>query len=269
MPGATQRFRAGQELAREKVYPSVEAALAGVFDGAVVLVSGFAGEGVPHALLEALSRMAVKGLSCICSPVLSPGQTSRGFDVPQLVASGKVRRLISPLPVYPGTDSPVEQRRLSGQLEVEVVPQGVLAERLRAGGAGLGGVFLHTGAGTRFGEGKEAREFDGRRAVLELPIRADFALVRAEAADTRQHHAPTFRDAHHSPRVKIKLTFWPPKPNEFDIATETDAERAVRGTQSKGMSGSGSSRCAVGGISPRPSVSTVATASSAPAAAIV
>ena len=184
MPGATQRFRAGQELAREKVYPSVEAALAGVFDGAVVLVSGFAGEGVPHALLEALSRMAVRGLTCICSPALPPGQASRGFDVPQLVASGKVRRLISPLPVYPGTDSPVEQRRLSGQLEVEVVPQGVLAERLRAGGAGLGGVFLHTGAGTRFGEGKEAREFDGRRAVLELPIRADFALVRAEAADT-------------------------------------------------------------------------------------
>jgi 3-oxoadipate CoA-transferase alpha subunit len=177
-------------LAREKVYPSAQAALAGVFDGAVVLVSGFAGEGVPEALLEALSRMEVRGLTCICSPALPPGQAASGFDVPQLVATGRVRRLISPMPAYPGTDSPVEQGRISGQLAVEVVPQGVLAERLRAGGAGLGGVFLHTGAGTRFeagienGEtGKEAREFGGRRAVLELPIRADFALVRAEAAD--------------------------------------------------------------------------------------
>lgn len=172
-------------MAREKVCASAQMALADVFDGAVVLVSGFAGQGVPETLLQALSRRTVRGLICICSPALPPGQTALGFGVPRLIAAGRVRRLVSPLPSYPGDGSSVvEERRRSGELEVEVVPQGILAERLRAGGAGLGGVFVPAAVGTRFAEGKEEREFGGQRAVLELPIRADFALVRAEAADT-------------------------------------------------------------------------------------
>ncbi|MSQ06679.1 MAG: CoA transferase subunit A [Dehalococcoidia bacterium] len=170
-------------MAKGKVYPSAEQALADIFDGAVVLVGGFAGQGVPEALLEALSRQAVKDLTCICSPAMPRGRQSSGFDVARLVASGRVSKVITPLLEYPGANSVLEQQRRAGQLTVEVVPQGVLAERLRAGGAGLGGVFLPNGAGTRFEEGKETREFDGQRAVLELPIRADFALVRAQTAD--------------------------------------------------------------------------------------
>ena len=105
-----------------------------------------------------------------------------------LLAGGQVSRLVSPLPFRPRDGSlqdgnVVEARWKSGSLEIEVIPQGVLAERLRAGGAGLGGVFISTGAGTRFGTGKELRQFDGKDHVFEPALHADFALLRGNAAD--------------------------------------------------------------------------------------
>jgi 3-oxoadipate CoA-transferase alpha subunit len=170
-------------LAREKVYSSPDNALYDVFEGAVVLIGGFAGCGTPENLLRALYRKGVGGLTCVCQGAWTgAGDT---FDVARLVAAGQVRKLVSPLPVYPEAGGPVEERWKSGQLEVEVVPQGVLAERLRAAGAGLGGVFLPTRVGTRFQEGKERRHFGAQECLLELPLRADFALLRAHAADTR------------------------------------------------------------------------------------
>jgi 3-oxoadipate CoA-transferase alpha subunit len=170
-------------LAREKVYSSSDNALYDVFEGAVVLIAGFAGCGTPENLLRALYRKGVGGLTCICQDAWTgPGDT---FDVARLVAAGQVRKLVSPLPVHPKVGGPVEKRWKSGQLEVEIVPQGVLAERLRAAGAGLGGVFLHARIGTRLQEGKERRRFGAQECVLELPLRADFALLRAHAADTR------------------------------------------------------------------------------------
>jgi len=169
-------------VAREKVFSSPETALADVFEGAVVLVGGFAGDGIPQGLLRALNESRVRGLTLICQGdwPAPPGT----FGLAQLVANGQVRRLISPLPVYPGVGSQVEERWKSGELEIEVVPQGILAERLRAGGAGLGGVFLATGSGTRFQDGKEGRRFGEQECILELPLRGDFALIRADAADT-------------------------------------------------------------------------------------
>ena len=165
-----------------KVYPSLEASLDDITDGASVLIAGFARGGWPEGLLRALRAKGVGGLTCICQGAW-PHQPET-LDVAELVASGQVRKLISPQAFYPGNGGSVEKRWESGDLEIEVVPTGVLAERLRAGGAGLGGIFLPTGVGTRFQEGKELRSFGGRDYVFESALRADYALLRAGAADT-------------------------------------------------------------------------------------
>ena len=165
-----------------KVYLSPEAALEDVTDGASLLIAGFSGYGWPEGLLRALRSKGVGGLTCICQG--SWPHHPEMLDIAELVASGQVRKLISPLGFYPGSGGVVEDRWRSGDLEIEAVPQGVLAERLRAGGAGLGGVFLPNGLGTRFLEGKEVRRFGDRDHVLEGALRADFALLRAHAADT-------------------------------------------------------------------------------------
>ncbi|SVA32576.1 uncharacterized protein METZ01_LOCUS85430 [marine metagenome] len=168
--------------ANGKVYPSALAALEGIADGSSVLVAGFAGCGIPEKLLCGLAETGVVGLTLICQGawVLEEGV----FGVADLVANGQVKKMVSPLPFHPEHGGPVKELWESGKLELEAVPQGVLAERLRAGGAGIGGVFLPTGVGTRFAEGKEMRSFDGREHVLELALKADLALLRAKAADT-------------------------------------------------------------------------------------
>lgn len=165
-----------------KVYPSPEAALEGITDGASLLISGFAGVGWPEGLLRALRASGVGDLTCICQGAWA--HAPERLDVTELVANGQVRKLISPMGFYPGAGGPVEDRWKSRDLEIEVVPPGVLAERLRAGGAGLAGVFLPGGIGTRFQEDKEVRSFGQQSHVFESALRADFALLRAEAADT-------------------------------------------------------------------------------------
>lgn len=167
-----------------KVFSSAQTALADMQEGAVVLIGGFGSHGVPETLLRALQERGVGGLTVICQSAGGGWPDVPGaFGLSQLVANGQVRRLISPLPVYPGPEGPVQTRWQSGELEIEVVPMGTLAERLRAGGAGLGGFFLPTGVGTRFQLGKERQRFGGRDCILELPLHADFALLRAHAAD--------------------------------------------------------------------------------------
>ena len=187
--------------ARSKVYPSPQAALEDVFEGAVVLVAGFAWAGWPEGLLMALRATGVGNLTCVCqgtwcgppdipsgTSTLAPGphdvSKRRTKGVADLIASGQVRKLVCPMPIYPGRGGLVEARWRSGELEIEIVPQGVLAEALRAGGAGLGGVFLPTGAGTRFQEGREVRRFGVKDYVFQPALRGDFALLRASAADT-------------------------------------------------------------------------------------
>ena len=172
-------------MARVKVSSSVEVAVADIFDGAVVLIGGFAGMGMPECLLRALHQKGTRGLTCICHTAIAQGRAgSEAAGIARMVSNGQIRKLISPLPYYPGTGGVIEERWKSGDLEVEVIPQGVLAERLRAGGAGLGGLFVPAGARVRFREGKERRRFGEQECVLELPVRADFALLRAQAADT-------------------------------------------------------------------------------------
>ena len=175
-------------MAQEKVYAAPATALADISEGAVILVSGFAGCGVPTGLLQGLADSGVGGLTCIFSHAPGPaeGEGSGGDlgSLAQLVANGQVRKLISPLPFTPGSGGIITERWQAGDLEIEVVPQGILVERLRAGGAGIGGVFLPTGIGVRFETGKEKRSFQQGEALLELPLKADFALIKVAAADT-------------------------------------------------------------------------------------
>ena len=168
------------------MYSSSSDALADVSAGAVALVSGFAGVGWPETLLKALHSGGANLLTLVCQGGW-PDHAARGQAssvIEELVADGRVAKLISPLPFYPGNGGIVEWKWSSGDLELEVIPQGVLAERVRAGGAGLGGGFLPLPADARFDHGKEVRSIGGRDHVFEPSLRADFALLRARAADT-------------------------------------------------------------------------------------
>ena len=165
-----------------KVYPSPASAIHDLNEGASVLIAGFAGQGTPEGLIRALQAKGVGNLTCICQGAW-PSHPEM-VDVAALVASGQVRRLVSPLAFYPGDGGVIEERWKSGDLELEAVPPGVLAERLRAGGAGLGGVFLPDSLGTRFQQGKPVRRFLEQDHVFESALRPDFALLRALASDT-------------------------------------------------------------------------------------
>lgn len=165
-----------------KVYGSAHAALAGLKDGATLLVGGLAGYEQPERLLAAVTDSGVHGLTVICQGAGSPG--SGRADINRLVEAGSVSKVISPLPFDPRKGGPVKDLWEAGQLELEVQPAGALAERIRAGGAGIGGLFLPTGAGTRFAEGQEIREINGRPHIFQPALKADFALISAAAADS-------------------------------------------------------------------------------------
>lgn len=188
-PGTPQNFQG-----RTKVFPSPEAALEDLAEGSVVLIGGFEGMGVPEALLKALLAKGAGNLTIICQGAWPSGPQGQGVGLDQLAASGRISKLIAPLPFLPGDLSEssgetsgridVGERWKSGSLEIETVPQGVLAERLRAGGSGLGGVFLLAGGPFRDGrERREVRHFDGQDHVFYPALHADFALLRAAAAD--------------------------------------------------------------------------------------
>lgn len=168
--------------ANGKVYSTAQSALDGIADEAFVLIAGFAGLGAPQSLLRGLAATGVSELTLICQGAWLPQAGTFGID--DLVAAGQVKKMISPMPFHPESGGAVKELWELGKLELEVVPQGILAERMRAGGAGIGGVFLPTGAGTRFAEGRELRIFDGKEHVLEFALNADFALLRAKEADT-------------------------------------------------------------------------------------
>ncbi|MER6462738.1 3-oxoacid CoA-transferase subunit A [Streptomyces sp. NPDC001228] len=152
-------------------------AVAGVQDGATVLVGGFGMAGMPVALIDALIRQGATGLTVVSN---NAGNGDTGLAA--LLAAGRVRKVVCSFPRQ--TDSWVfDGLYRAGRIELEVVPQGTLAERLRAAGAGIGAFYCPTGAGTLLAEGKEVREIDGRLQVLEYPIRGDVALIGAHRAD--------------------------------------------------------------------------------------
>ncbi|MCF7749397.1 CoA transferase subunit A [Bacillus subtilis subsp. subtilis] len=161
---------------RSKRYASAADALQGVVaDGQTLAVGGFGLCGIPEALIAALRDSAVTGLT-----VISNNAGVDGFGLGQLLETRQIQKMISS---YVGENKEFERQYLAGELELEFNPQGTLAERLRAGGAGIPAFFTATGYGTVVAEGKETREFDGKHFVLETALRADVALVKAWKAD--------------------------------------------------------------------------------------
>jgi 3-oxoadipate CoA-transferase, alpha subunit len=159
------------------VAADADEAVAGVQDGATVLVGGFGAAGQPVELIDALRRTGVRNLTVVSN---NAGNGTEGLAA--LLANHQVRRMVCSFPRQ--SDSFVfDGLYRAGEIELEVVPQGNLAERLRAGGAGIGGFFTPTGVGTPLAEGKERRTIDGRDYVLEYPIRGDVALIKAHRAD--------------------------------------------------------------------------------------
>ena len=161
----------------DKIVPSVEAALTGVADGATVMIGGFGGAGQPGELIDALIAQGAKELTIVNN---NAGNGETGLAA--LLKAGRVKKIICSFPRQ--VDSQVfDALYRAGKLELELVPQGNLAERIRAAGAGIGGFFTPTGYGTALAEGKETRKIDGRMYVLESPIHADVALIKAERGD--------------------------------------------------------------------------------------
>jgi 3-oxoacid CoA-transferase subunit A len=159
-----------------KLYPSAAAALADVVrDGQTIAVGGFGLCGIPEALIAALRDSGVRNLTCI-----SNNAGVDGFGLGQLLATRQVRKMIAS---YVGENKEFERQYLAGELELEFTPQGTLAEKLRAGGAGIPAFFTKTGVGTVVAEGKETRHFDGETYVMERSLLPDVSLVKAWMSD--------------------------------------------------------------------------------------
>lgn len=159
----------------DKVVASSDAAVADIKDGASIMASGFGLCGNPENLIAALHRKGVKDLTLISN---NCGTTDLGLGI--LLKARQIRKIVAS---YVGENKEFERQFLSGEIEVELVPQGTLAERIRAAGAGIGGFYTATGVGTKVADGKETRVIDGREYLLEMPLHADFALVYAWKAD--------------------------------------------------------------------------------------
>jgi 3-oxoacid CoA-transferase subunit A len=159
-----------------KVYPDAAAALKGIVkDGQTIGVGGFGLCGIPEALIAALRDSGVKNLTAI-----SNNAGVDGFGLGQLLTTRQIKKMISS---YVGENKEFERQYLAGELELEFTPQGTLAEKLRAGGAGIPAFFTRTGVGTLVAEGKEIREFDGHQYVMERALSPDVSLVKAYKAD--------------------------------------------------------------------------------------
>lgn len=159
-----------------KLYASAGEALAGIVaNGQTIAVGGFGLCGIPEALIAALRDSGVRDLTCI-----SNNAGVDGFGLGQLLATRQIRKMIAS---YVGENKEFERQYLAGELELEFTPQGTLAEKLRAGGAGIPAFFTRTGVGTVVAEGKELREFDGQTYVMERALTADVALIKAWKAD--------------------------------------------------------------------------------------
>ena len=158
-----------------KVFPSVDAAVADVPDGASIMVGGFGLCGIPENLIEAIRRKGTKDLT-----VISNNAGVNTFGLGRLLETRQIKTVIG---TYVGENKLLEDLALRGGIDLQLMPQGTFAERIRAGGAGIAGFYTPTGVGTVVAQGKELREFDGRRYLLERALTADFAFVKAWKGD--------------------------------------------------------------------------------------
>lgn len=160
----------------EKIYSSAETALAGIKDGMTLLVGGFGLCGIPENLIYALQKSGVKNLTCVSN---NAGVDDFGLGL--LLQTRQIKKMVSS---YVGENKIFAEQFLSGELEVELTPQGTLAEKIRAGGAGIPAFYTPTGVGTEVAKGKETKVFNGKTYLLEEAIKGDFALIKAWKADT-------------------------------------------------------------------------------------
>ncbi|MBU3543880.1 3-oxoacid CoA-transferase subunit A [Polynucleobacter sp. MWH-Mekk-B1] len=161
----------------QKIIPSVAEALRDIADGSTIFISGFGGAGLPILLLDALLEQGAKNLTLI-----SNNAGASGVGIAKLVSAGRVKKMVCSFPRQPESGAFDELYR-AGKIELELVPQGTLAERIRAGGAGIGGFYTPTGFGTELAKGKDTREIDGVNYIFEKAIKADYALIKADKGD--------------------------------------------------------------------------------------
>ncbi|WIO74718.1 CoA transferase subunit A [Porticoccaceae bacterium LTM1] len=159
----------------DKVVTSYEEAMAGLEDNMTIIAGGFGLCGIPEGLIAQIKKMGTKGLT-----VYSNNAGVDGFGLGILLEDRQIKKMVAS---YVGENALFEKQLLSGELEVELTPQGTLAEKMRAGGAGIPAFFTATGYGTPIGEGKEVREFNGRNYILEESVTGDFAIVKGWKAD--------------------------------------------------------------------------------------
>ena len=160
-----------------KIVSSLNEAVAGIEDGATIMVSGFGEAGAPSLLMEAIIEQGAKNLTAISN---NAGEAYHGLA--KLIAMKRVNKVICSFPTA-AKKAVVKDLYQTGEIELEIVPQGTLSERIRAQGAGIGGFYTPTSFGTKLGEGKESRQIDGKDYVLEFPLQADFSFIKAKKAD--------------------------------------------------------------------------------------
>jgi acetate CoA/acetoacetate CoA-transferase alpha subunit len=182
-------------------------AVARIPDGAVLMIGGFMGVGTPPRLIDELVRQGKRDLTVIANDTARPG-----VGIGKLISAGLVKRVIVS---HIGTNPETQAQMIAGTLEVELVPQGTLAERVRAGGFGLGAVVTPTGVGTIVAEGKRTLEIDGRIFLVELPLRADYALVNARQADHIGNLAYALTARNFNPLIAMAATVVLAEPQEI------------------------------------------------------
>ncbi|HEY91349.1 MAG TPA: CoA transferase subunit A [Dehalococcoidia bacterium] len=165
-----------------KLLENVDEAIADVADGSTIMFGGFGVAGIPFTLIKALQQRGTKDITVITN---SPGGRLGELDLSILFKDNQVSKVIASYPIYPGMVNAFEKRYLDGQVELELVPQGTLVERIRAGGAGIPGFYTPTGVGTIAEEGKEKKTINNREYLLEMALRADFAFIKAHKTDQK------------------------------------------------------------------------------------
>ncbi len=194
-----------------RIYFEASDAFSDMPDGAVVMIGGFGGPGLPQNLVKALIEHGAANLTVITNTCYLPAVGN--YDVANLVETGQVKKLITTFPGKPNQNVPVVEYYKKGHVEIEVIPQGVLAERMRAGAAGLGGVFLPIFTDTEFARGKEIREINGVKHVFEYPLTGQYALIAAHKSDrlgnlvyrrTQRNYNPTMAAAANTTIVQVR-----------------------------------------------------------------
>ncbi len=212
-------------MAQGKIYPSAASAVADVPDGAVVMLGGFGTPGLPQGLIKGLLSQGARGLTCISNTCFEPRADE--YNVARLVENGQVSKLITTFIGRPAQEVPALDLWRAGVLQVEVMPQGILAERMRAAAAGLGGVFVPNVYGHPLDAGLEKRTLNGVEHVLAPPLRADFALIGAHRGDHLGNLTYRLTQRNYNPAMAAAAAVTVAEVREVVAAGGIDPERVV------------------------------------------